>query len=216
MEKKEENKNLEWYFMCADVPKEAKKTIAAGRLKGMTDIKPQWRLEKLTEMFGPVGLGWKTIITNKEIIEGANGEKIAIVDINLFVKYGDKWSEAIEGTGGSSFISKEKNGLYTSDECFKMAYTDALSVACKSIGIASNVYWGDSKYITDLSSKKNGKEDNTPELASKAQIETLEKIYKDHEDKKQAFLDKNNLKSFADLPKSTASDLIKKFTAKKE
>ena len=30
-----------------------------------------------------------------------------------------------------------------------MAYTDALSVACKSLGMGANVYWGDSKYATD-------------------------------------------------------------------
>ena len=57
-----------------------------------------------------------------------------------------EWTEAIEGTGGSSFVANEKNGLYTSDECFKMAYTDALSVACKSLGMGADVYWGDSKY----------------------------------------------------------------------
>lgn len=85
---------------------------------------------------------------NKEIIDGANGEKIAIVDIELYVKVNGEWSEPIEGTGGSSFIAKEKNGLYTSDECFKMAYTDAISVACKSLGMGADVYWGDSKYPT--------------------------------------------------------------------
>ena len=128
------------------VPEEARKTITGGRLAGMTDIKPMWRIEKLTEEFGPAGIGWKTIITNKEIMEGANGEKIAIVDIDLFIKVDGEWSEAIPGTGGSSFIAKEKNGLYTSDECYKMAYTDAISVACKSLGMGAEVYWGDSKY----------------------------------------------------------------------
>ena len=141
-------KNLEIYNQLKEVPEEAKKKITGGRLAGMTDIKPMWRIEKLTETFGVCGIGWKTIIKNKEIIEGANGEKIAIVDIDLYVKIDDQWSEAIEGTGGSSFIAKEKNGLYTSDECFKMAYTDALSVACKSLGMGADVYWGDSKYDT--------------------------------------------------------------------
>jgi len=141
--------NLEIYNKIKSVPKEAKKTITGGRLSGMTDIKPMWRIEKLTEIFGMCGIGWKAPITNKEIIEGANGEKIAIVDIELFVKVGDKWSEGITGTGGSSFIAKEKQGLYTSDECFKMAYTDALSVACKSLGMGADVYWGDSKYSTN-------------------------------------------------------------------
>ena len=51
-------------------------------------------------------------MNNKEIIEGANGEKIAIVDIDLYVKVNGEWSEAIEGTGGSSFIANERNGLY--------------------------------------------------------------------------------------------------------
>ena len=144
------------YNKIKEVPKEAQKPITGGRLSGMTDIKPMWRIEKLTEIFGPVGLGWHAPIYKKEIIEGANGEKIAVVDINLFVNYKipynlkeDLWSEPIIGTGGSSFIAKEKNGLYTSDECFKMAYTDALSVACKMLGMGANVYWGDSKYNTN-------------------------------------------------------------------
>lgn len=144
------------YNKIKEVPKEAQKAITGGRLAGMTDIKPMWRIEKLTEIFGPVGLGWYAPITKREIIDGANGEKIAIVDINLFVNYKvpyslgeDLWSEPIIGTGGSSFVAKEKNGLYTSDECFKMAYTDALSVACKMLGMGANVYWGDSKYNTN-------------------------------------------------------------------
>lgn len=147
--------NLEIYKMIEEVPNEAQKKINGGRLKGMTDIKPMWRIEKLTEVFGPVGLGWYAPITNKEIIEGANGEKVAIVDINLFVNFKkpyelkeDLWSEPITGTGGSSFITNEKSGPYTSDECFKMAYTDALSVACKSLGMGAKVYWGDSKYAS--------------------------------------------------------------------
>jgi hypothetical protein len=39
------------------------------------------------------------------------------------------------------FVASEKSGLYTSDECFKMALTDALSVACKALGIGADVYW---------------------------------------------------------------------------
>lgn len=138
--------NLEIYNKLKEVPKEAQKPITGGRLNGMIDIKPMWRIEKLTEVFGICGIGWKTKIKNKEILEGANGEKIAIVDIDLYVKIDGEWSDAIEGTGGSSFVTNETKGLYTSDECFKMAYTDAISVACKSLGMGADIYWGDSKY----------------------------------------------------------------------
>lgn len=130
------------------VPKEAQKPIQAGRLKGMTDINPMWRIAKLTEIFGPCGIGWKYVITRREMIPGANSEISCFVDIDLFYKWEGAWSEAVPGTGGASYVAKEKNGLYTSDECFKMALTDALSVACKALGIGADIYWmaGRSKY----------------------------------------------------------------------
>ena len=48
---------LEIYNKLKSVPEEAKKKITGGRLSGMTDIKPMWRIEKLTETFGPCGIG---------------------------------------------------------------------------------------------------------------------------------------------------------------
>lgn len=139
---------LELWNKLREVPKRAKKTIQAGRLKGMTDIKPQWRYELMTEHFGPVGFGWKYEITKQWIEEGSEGQKSAFTNINLYVKYNDQWSEAIPGTGGSQYIASESRGLYTSDEAFKMSLTDALSVAMKALGVAADVYNGlsDSKY----------------------------------------------------------------------
>ena len=133
--------NMDIYERVKEVPQDAQKEIQAGRLKGMTDINPMWRIEKLTEVFGPCGIGWYTTITEQWIEEGAKGAKCAFVKINLFVKYDGEWSKPIEGVGGSSFIAAEKSGLYTSDECYKMAYTDAISVACKALGFGANIYW---------------------------------------------------------------------------
>ena len=137
--------NLELYNKFAPVPTEAQKSIKAGRLKGMTDINPMWRIKMLTEAFGACGIGWKYTITDKRVLEGANGVVCAFVDIDLFVKLDGEWSEAIAGTGGSTFVAKETGGLYTSDECFKMALTDAVSVACKALGMGADVYWQDGR-----------------------------------------------------------------------
>ena len=134
-------KNLEIYDKFRNVPNEAKKEIGAGRLKGFTDINPMWRIKMLTEQFGPCGIGWYTEITKEEIIEGSDKQKCAFTNINLYVKIENEWSKPIPGVGGSSFIANERNGLYTSDECFKMAYTDALSIACKSLGMGADVYF---------------------------------------------------------------------------
>lgn len=129
------------YEKVRKVPMEAQKTIQGGRLKGMTDINPMWRIKTLDEQFGMCGIGWKAPITARWIDEGANGEKIANVEINLYVKVDGEWSDGIQGIGGAMFIAKEREGLYTDDECYKKAYTDALSVACKALGMAADIYW---------------------------------------------------------------------------
>ena len=134
-------RKLELYDMGRNVPDEAKKPISAGRLKGMTDINPMWRIKRLTEMFGPCGIGWWYVIKDKRMERGSKDEVCAFVDIDLFYKYNDEVSQPIPGTGGSKFVALEKNGLYTSDECFKMALTDAISVSAKAIGIGADVYY---------------------------------------------------------------------------
>ena len=133
--------NLKLYNEFRAVPPEALKTIGAGRLKGMSDINPMWRIKKLTEAFGMCGIGWRYNITEKRLEKGCKEQISAFVDIELFIKVDGAWSEAIVGTGGSSFVAAETNGMYQSDECFKMALTDALSVACKAIGVGADVYF---------------------------------------------------------------------------
>lgn len=133
--------NLDIYDGLRKVPSNAKTPIEAGRLKGKTNINPMWRIKALTERFGPCGVGWKYEIVSKSTAPGANEEVVAFVDINLYIKVDGVWSDPIPGTGGASFVAKEKNGLFTSDECFKMALTDAISVSCKALGVAADVYW---------------------------------------------------------------------------
>ena len=137
----EKNKFLEVYEQVREVPQNALKPISSGRLKGKSDINPMWRIKKLTETFGMCGFGWRYDIVRMWTEPGAKGEISAFVHINLFVKYNGEWSEAIQGVGGSSFVANERSGLYTSDECFKMALTDAISVSCKALGMAADVYF---------------------------------------------------------------------------
>lgn len=146
---------MDLYNALRKVPEEAKKEIAAGRLKGFTDINPMWRIKALTEAFGPCGIGWWYEITDKRI-EAFQNEIKAFVDIKLFYVLDGKFSQPVVGTGGASFVTMEKNGPYVSDECFKMALTDAISVAAKSLGVGADVYYNKDrdKYTADVSEEK--------------------------------------------------------------
>lgn len=137
--------NMKIYEATRTVPANALKAIQAGRLKGKSDINPMWRLKSLTEQFGPCGIGWKYTIDRQWIEQGGGVEQAAFVNISLYIKHNGEWSDAIPGTGGSSFVTQESKGPYTSDECFKMALTDAISVACKALGFGADVYWDKDK-----------------------------------------------------------------------
>lgn len=156
--------NLDLYQKVRSVPDSAKKTIKGGRTSGMTDINPMWRIKVLTEQFGPCGIGWYYIPTRKWL-ETSGNEIAAFVDIELYIKVDGEWSKPIPGNGGSMFASKEKSGIYVSDECYKMATTDAISVACKQLGIGADVY-------CDSYRTKYNKQNN-PDMITESNIDEI-------------------------------------------
>lgn len=134
-----ENKNLALYNRVREVPQEAKKDIQAGRLKGKTDINPLWRIQTLTREFGPAGVGWYT--ETERWTEEHGNERAVYLHIKLYIKIDGEWSKPIEGYGGAMILSQEKNGIFFDDDAAKKAYTDAISQACRSLGIGADVYW---------------------------------------------------------------------------
>lgn len=131
--------NIDIYEKSRSVPDNAKKQFNNGSFSG-TDINPMWRIKKLTELFGPAGIGWYYEVLS-ERCETHHDTTMAIVNLNLYVKVDGEWSKPIYGTGGNTLVKSTKNGLKASDEGYKMALTDALSVACKALGIGADVYF---------------------------------------------------------------------------
>lgn len=166
--------NLDLYNKLKVVPAEAIKPIQNGRLKGKSDINPMWRIKTMTEHFGVCGIGWKYVIT-KQWTETFGTETKAYCNIDLFVKVDGQWSDAIQGTGGSSEVTMERNGSYVSDECYKMALTDALSVAMKALGVGADIYFEKGKSM-DYSSKYAMQEDlsKTQQQEVKTQQQTAQ------------------------------------------
>jgi len=160
--------NLDIYNALKQPPKEALKTISGGRLKGKTDINPQWRYKAMTEIFGVCGVGWKYEIVNVWSESASDNQCFAFAQVNVFILQprGERieWSDAIPGCGGSMLVEKESAGLHANDEGYKMAITDALGTAMKMLGMAADIYaglWDGTKY-RDTPEPKRDIQQTTP------------------------------------------------------
>lgn len=167
--------NMELYNKFRSVPKNAQKPISGGRLKGMTDINPMWRIKCLTEAFGSAGTGWYTMDEKYTTEKMESGETALFCSLRLFY---EGCKSPVFGVGGSMLISKEKsqqNGYYLriDDEAYKKAYTDAVSVACKSLGIGADVYWDkdSTKYTTPEPQYSEPKYSDPQPFAQKQQFD---------------------------------------------
>ena len=142
-----ENENMKYYEDLRSVPVAAQKEFSNGRFKG-TEINPMWRIKRMTEIFGICGVGWYVEIVNRHLEPSIDGKTIAaFVSVNLYVKIGNEWSKPIYGEGGNTFVSwnEKKSRLDTSDEAFKMAYTDAFSNATKQLGLGADIWFENDK-----------------------------------------------------------------------
>lgn len=173
-----DNENMRIYSQLEKTPDNAKKKIGGGRLSGMTDVNPMYRIKKLTETFGAAGIGWYTEEIGRHTETCQSGEVMCFLDINLYIRDGEEWSKPIYGTGGSMLVASEKNGLRANDEGWKMAYTDALSVACKALGMAADVYWeaGVTKY-TQPASRPEQDDSPVAQYATAEQLATINNLF---------------------------------------
>ena len=150
--------NLAIYNQVRSVPEDAISPITGGPMKGKSNINPMWRLEMLTRLFGPSGIGWKIEQVSRWTESTGQGEVAVFCEVNLFIKQGDSWSQPIFGQGGNMLmrrVTEWVNGqpvqsVHIDDEAYKKAYTDAVSVACKALGFAADVYYrqDETKYGT--------------------------------------------------------------------
>lgn len=185
MELKNPSDNLHIYKQVSSVPEDAQKPFESSWGKTLTEINGMWRIQKLTELFGPCGEGWFTEVTRQERVDFPNGEVCVFTDINLYLKdtKSGRWSKPIRGTGGNRLVLKNADGLFIDDEAYKKAYTDALGIACKALGFGADIYWGrnDSKYdsgtATTASPSAKESDSKKPEtVAAPQKTETAENV----------------------------------------
>lgn len=119
---------------------------------GGTAIKPIYTTKKMTEEFGPAGLGWGMGEPTFQTVAGSEGQVAVYCTVELWWTNGSS-RNSVYGVGGDMVVVKQSSGLRTDDEAFKKAFTDAMGNAMKHLGMSADVHMGlfdDSKYVQEM------------------------------------------------------------------
>lgn len=142
------DKKAIWDSLSKTDPAHTKGFSRAGGFKG-TAIKPQWVVMRLTEEFGPCGLGWGIGKPEFQVVQ-AGAETLVYCTVSA-------WHGTLEnvlwGVGGDKVTTSRSSGPFNDDEAFKKAFTDAIMNAFKFLGVAADVHMGlfdDSKYVQEV------------------------------------------------------------------
>lgn len=117
--------------------------------------KPYWIIERLTDEFGPCGIGWGFSIISERFEhfgEGANAEALHIASVRFWYLLDGKRGE-LEQVGQTRAAYTTSKGKFLVDEdAPKKSVTDALVKCASYLGFAGDIFsgrWDDSKYVAE-------------------------------------------------------------------
>ena len=127
----------------------AVKPITGKQYKGNSP-KPYWIVERLTEEFGPCGIGWGFSIISERFERFGDTESLHIAVVRLWYVMDDKRGE-LEQVGQTRGSYMSAAGKFIVDEdAPKKSVTDALVKCASYLGFAGDIFsgmWDDSKYV---------------------------------------------------------------------
>ena len=182
-----------WSQLQKTDPKYTKSFKRAGGFSG-NDINPVWRWKRMTEVFGPAGVGWGTQDETVTYQPAGDGQVLVYVTLKVWYRQ-DDGEPAVTPLGvGGDFVAKQtKYGLGADDEAVKKATTDAIGNAMKFIGVGADIFLGqfeDSKYQQEVAVEYQAKEKQEAEQAAadnaRKQLEEAAPPAKDGDDEDPA------------------------------
>ena len=147
------NKEL-WNKVCMTDPKHVKPIT--GKQYSGNSPKPYWVVERLTDEFGPCGIGWGFQILSERIERFSETESLHIAVVRFWYEWDGKRGELeqIGQTKASYMSSKDK--FILDEDAPKKSVTDALIKCASYIGFAGDIFsgrWDDSKYVAEAAAE---------------------------------------------------------------
>ena len=129
--------------------------------------KPFWLIERATEVFGPVGIGWGVTVKSERFERMSETDVLHVAVVSVWYVWEGKRSETFEQMGGTKAAYKtadkpNKPGrLMVDEDAGKKSVTDGMVKCLSMIGFAGDIFsgrWDDSKYVAQANAEYRAKE----------------------------------------------------------
>ena len=152
--------NLKIWNRFADIDPKFTKPITGKPYKG-TSPNPHYVIRCLTEMFGPVGIGFGWEVT-AEGFQPLGDEVLHWCRIRFW--HGD--GKGFDAYGQTKALMKTKSGMMADEDAPKKSLTDAITKAAAQVGVGANIFlgrWDDSRYVASVAAEYKKAEDKPTE-----------------------------------------------------
>jgi hypothetical protein len=147
-----EKNNLVLWEAHEDIDPRFTKAITGKAYSG-TSPSPQYVIKCLTDMFGPVGIGfgWRVLVEGfqplgEKTLHWCRIEFWHTARANTFEAYGQTLAAYVTSKGG----------FMVDEDAPKKSMTDAIIKAASQIGVAANIFlgrWDDQKYVAEVNAE---------------------------------------------------------------
>jgi hypothetical protein len=160
--------NLDLWERFADIDPQFTKPITGKPYKG-TSPNPHYIIKCLTEMFGPVGVGFGWEVT-AEGFEPLGDEVLHWCRIRFWHGAG----KGFDSYGQTKAVTIAKRGTpqqyaMVDEDAPKKSLTDAITKAAAQVGVAANIFlgrWDDSRYVDQVNAEYRREEREEREAAA--------------------------------------------------
>lgn len=147
------NKAL-WNRSFTTDPK-AVKPITGKQYQGNSP-KPYWIVERLTDEFGPCGIGWGFTILNERFERFSDTDALHVAVLRLWYVLDDKRGELEQIGQTKASYTTSKGAFMVDEDAPKKSVTDALVKCASYLGFAGDIFsgrWDDSKYVAEAAAE---------------------------------------------------------------
>jgi hypothetical protein len=161
--------NMDLWSRVSMTDPKAVKPITGKSYQGNSP-KPYWLIERATNEFGPIGIGWGVIVKSERFERLSETDVLHVAVVSVWYTVDGKRTETFDQMGGTKAAYKTSKGtLMVDEDAGKKSVTDGMVKCLSMIGFAGDIFsgrWDDSKYVESAAAhfaEEEARKNETPQ-----------------------------------------------------